>query len=212
MPRDIDREERLTAIAEATIRVARASGAHAVTIRAVAREMGGSTTLVTNYLPSRAALILNVLDRARDRWRDEYLEAARDLGPAERFEALVSRGSEPDESEPVLRALILEIVANAEVEPALRDALHRESEAYRAVLREAALEAGYIEPELAADLGYLVLRGLYFANAEDPEYWAPARMHEVAMAALRALPRAAEAAGTARPPSHRTPHPHQSTA
>lgn len=191
MPRDIDRETRLQDIADATIRVARASGSHAVTIRAVARELGGSTTLVTNYLPSRAALILNVLDRASARWRGEYESSAAGLGPEQRFEALVSWEPEPDETEPVLRALILEIVANAEVEPTLRDALRRESAAYRDVLRQAAAEAGFADPGLAAELGYLLLRGAYFANAEDPAHWTTRRTREVALAALRALPRRA---------------------
>lgn len=191
MPRDIDREARLQDIADATIRVARASGAHAVTIRAVARELGGSTTLVTNYLPSRAALILNVLDRARDRWRGEYESSTAGLPAAQRFEALISWEPEADEIEPVLRALILEIVANADVEPTLREALRRESETYRDALRQAAAEAGYADPALAADLGYLLLRGAYFANAEDPDHWTPARTREVALAALRALPRRA---------------------
>jgi len=189
MPRDINREARLQDIADATIRVARTSGAHAVTIRAVARELGGSTTLVTNYLPSRAALILNVLDRARDRWREEYESSTSELPPARRFEALISWEPEPDEIEPVLRALILEIVANAEVEPTLREALHRESEAYRGVLRQAARAAGFVDPDIATDLGYLLLRGAYFASAEDAAYWTPAHTREVALAALHALPR-----------------------
>jgi len=189
MPKDIDREARLQAIADATIGVARASGANAVTIRAVARELGGSTTLVTNYLPSRAALILNVLDRASARWRAEYEGVTDGLSPAERFEALVSWEPDGDEVEPVLRALILEIVANAETEPTLRDALRRESESYRAVLRDAAREAGYADPVLATELGYLLLRGSYFANAEDPAYWHAARTREITLSALRALPR-----------------------
>lgn len=189
MPKDIDPEARLRDIADATVRVARASGAHAVTIRAVARELGGSTTLVTNYLPSRAALILNVLDRASARWRADYEHIAAELSPLQRFEALVAGEPDPDETEAVLRALILEIVANADVEATLRDALRRESEAFREALRRTAAEAGFADADLAADLGYLLLRGAYFANAEDPTRWATRRTREVALAALRALPR-----------------------
>ncbi len=189
MPRDIDIEGRLNDIAEATIRVARRSGANAVTIRAVARELGGSTTLVTNYLPSRAALILNVLDRANNRWRSEYELRAPGLDDRTRFEALVTWEDEPGEVESVLRGLILEIVANAEAEPALRESLRRESDSYRAVLLAAARAAGFADPELATDLGYLMLRGAYFTNAEDPSHWNHRRTREVTLAALRALPR-----------------------
>lgn len=189
MPRDIDREARLADIADATIRVASAAGSQAVTIRAVARELGGSTTLVTNYLPSRAALILNVLDRAQDRWRDEYEATAAELDPLARFETLISLEEDPNGVERVIRGLMLEIVANAEAEPALSEVLHRESEGYRAVVRAAAQEAGFADPELATDLGYLLLRGSYFANAEDADYWDLARTREITRAALLALPR-----------------------
>lgn len=189
MPRDINVEARLNDIAEATIRVARGSGSGAVTIRAVARELGGSTTLVTNYLSSRAALILNVLDRASTRWQHEFEERSSSLDPRARFEALVTLQSDSGDDEPVLRGLILEIVANAEAEPILRESLLRESASYRAALFEAAREAGFEDPELATDLGYLLLRGAYFANAEDPGHWSVSRTRDVASAALRALPR-----------------------
>lgn len=189
MPRDINVEARLNDIAEATIRVARASGSGAVTIRAVARELGGSTTLVTNYLSSRAALILNVLDRASTRWQHEFEQRSTSLDPMARFEALVTLQSDSDDDEPVLRGLILEIVANAEAEPLLRESLLRESTSYRAALLNAAHEAGFEDAELAADLGYLLLRGAYFANAEDSGRWSASRTRDVASATLRALPR-----------------------
>ncbi|MBT2588512.1 TetR/AcrR family transcriptional regulator [Arthrobacter sp. ISL-95] len=189
MPKDVNRAGRLNDIADATIRVARNSGAHAVTIRSVARELGGSTTLVTNYLPSRAGLILNVLDRASEQWNKEYVSLARTLSPLEQFEELICWSPTPDEAASVFRTLILEIVANADTEPVLRRALQRESRKYRDELYMAAVRAGFIDPQLAADTGYLLLRGVYFANAEDPEYWTTARMREVAIATVRALPR-----------------------
>lgn len=188
MPRDIDVDARLHDIAEATIRVARRHGASSVTIRAVARELGGSTTLVTNYLPSRASLILNVLDRASTRWRSIYERMPAGIDARSRFEALITWEEDPDDVQPVLRGLILEIVANAETEPTLRNSLRRESDSYRAALRSAAEEAGFADPQLATNLGYLLLRGAYFTNAEDPEYWNHSRTREIILAALRALP------------------------
>ncbi|HJG47134.1 TetR family transcriptional regulator, partial [Corynebacterium variabile] len=62
MPREVDTSARLQRIADATLAVAREQGTRAVTLRAVAKELGGSTTLVTNYLKTRADLILNALD------------------------------------------------------------------------------------------------------------------------------------------------------
>ena len=48
MPREVDADQRLADIAAATLHVARDTGAQSVTIRSVARQLGGSTTLVTS--------------------------------------------------------------------------------------------------------------------------------------------------------------------
>jgi AcrR family transcriptional regulator len=199
MPREVDADQRLADIAAATIRVARSAGSHAVTIRSVAKELGGSTTLVTNYLPSRAALILNALDRGRDRWQaalDESLGAA---APEDRFGAVIEWSLTTGPDEPVLRALILEIVANADREPDLRTALHRESSAFQQVLVEEARTAGYREPEHVAGLAYLLVRGSYVASAEDPARWDEAQLREVIHATLAAQPRTGASSD---PPAH----------
>ena len=189
MPREVDAEQRLADIAAATIRVARSAGSHAVTIRSVAKELGGSTTLVTNYLPSRAALILNALDRGRDRWQVALDESLAGAAPMDRFTVVIEWSLTTGPDEPVLRALILEIVANADREPDLRTALHRESSAYQQLLVEEARGAGYLEPEHVAGLAYLLVRGSYVASAEDPARWDEAQLREVIHATLAAQPR-----------------------
>lgn len=189
MPKEVDRDARLAEIAEATIQIVRTLGSKAVTIRSVARQLGGSTALVTNYLPSRSALILNVLDRVNARWIEEYERKSPKLEPLERFFELLSWRSHPDDSEVVFRALIFEIITNAESEPALLDKLQRESRIYREVLVAAASDAGFIFPLRAADIGYLLLRGQYFANAENPDYWRPELMREITVSMLSGLSR-----------------------
>ena len=189
MPREVDADQRLADIAAATIRVARSAGSHAVTIRSVATELGGSTTLVTNYLPSRAALILNALDRGRDRWQVALDDALAAAAPEDRFAAVIEWSLTTGPDEPVLRALILEIVANADREPDLRAALHRESSAYQRVLVEQAETSGYADPEQVAGLAYLLVRGSYVASAEDPARWNEAQLREVIHATLAAQPR-----------------------
>lgn len=58
MPRHVEREERLNQIASAALAVARSEGVPAVTFRRVATEMNaGSTTVITHYVESRAALV-----------------------------------------------------------------------------------------------------------------------------------------------------------
>lgn len=58
MPRHVERDVRLNQIAAAALAVARRDGVSAVTFRRVAAEMkAGSTTVVTHYVDSRAALV-----------------------------------------------------------------------------------------------------------------------------------------------------------
>lgn len=192
MPREVDVNQRLADIAAATIRVARVTGAQSVTIRSVARELGGSTTLVTNYLPSRAALIMNALDLGRDRWLEERGAAVAVLPPPDRLAALVdwSLSSTPDDL--VLRTLILEIVANADVEPELRQSLQRESEEFRRVLETTARESGFADPAHVAELLYILVRGAYIATMEDPSHWDENRVRGMLRATMATLPRTSE--------------------
>lgn len=189
MPRDVDVDQRLRDIAAATVRVADASGAHAVTIRSVATELGGSTTLVTNYLKSRAALILNALDHGRDRWRDELGTALAGVSDGDRLAAVVDWSLTSTSDDPVLRSIILEIVANAGVEPDLAGALRRESAEFRDLLREAATASGYADPARTAAVAYLLVRGAYFAITENPDEWSDAHVRAVIFATLAAQPR-----------------------
>lgn len=189
MPREVNADQRLADIAEATIRVARANGAQAVTIRSVARELGGSTTLVTNYLPTRAALIANALDRARDRWNAERERAAVTTGRPEPLVALLTASLTSTSDDPVLRALILEIVANASVEPELGANLRRESTLFQDELALAAAESGYADARRVAELAYLLLRGATIAAAEDPVYWDDAHLREVILESVTELHR-----------------------
>ncbi|MFK4837821.1 TetR/AcrR family transcriptional regulator [Microbacterium sp. ZW T2_14] len=189
MPREVDADQRLADIAAATIRVARSGGSHAVTIRSVAKELGGSTTLVTNYLPSRAALILNALDHGRDRWQTTLEASLAAAAPEDRFAAVIEWSLTTGPDEPVLRALILEIVANADREPDLRAALHRETADFQRGLLEEARRAGYADPEHVAGLAYLLVRGSYVASSEDPARWDEPQLRHVIHATLSAQPR-----------------------
>lgn len=189
MPREVDAAQRLQDIAAATVRVARRSGANAVTIRSVAQELGGSTTLVTNYLPSRAALILNALDQGGDRWLVERAEAVAAAPPAQRLEALIEWSLSSTNDDPVLRTLILEIVANADVEPEMRASLRRESIEFQEFLARTAAESGFVDPRRVAELTYILIRGASIASAEDPDQWTDQALREVIHRTVAALPR-----------------------
>ncbi|THG33273.1 TetR/AcrR family transcriptional regulator [Naasia lichenicola] len=192
MPREVDAEQRLADIADATVRVARATGAQSITIRSVARELGGSTTLVTNYLPTRAALISNALDHARDRWRGERDQAGQEA-PADPLGALLESVLTSTNDDPVLRTLILEIAANAPVEPELREGLRRESTLFQDELADAAGESGHPDARRSGQIAYLLLRGAIIATAEDPQLWNEAHLRDLIIGAVAALGHASSA-------------------
>ncbi|GAA1698511.1 hypothetical protein GCM10009792_18200 [Microcella alkalica] len=198
MPRPVDSDQRLADIADATVRVARENGAQAVTVRSVARALGGSTTLVTNYLPTRSALIMNALDRARDRWKTEREGAARNADSTP-LEAMLDAVLTSNADDPALRTLILEIVADATLDPQLRDRMRRESEDFQVELADAATRSGHRNPQLVADILYLALRGSIIASAEDPALWGEARLRSILLEAVDALPHDGPSPKTHRP-------------
>lgn len=85
----IDRDARLDELAAATVEVAVARGVYAVTIRAIAARMGGSTTVVTRFITSRAALINNVIRFIEARRTDELRAEVDTRSGTERIRPLI---------------------------------------------------------------------------------------------------------------------------
>lgn len=177
MPIDVQVDERLAAIAAATLRVAEARGADGITIRAVAEEMGGSTTLVTNYLPSRAALISNAVDHVVARWRDEEAASLEGVAPEDALEAMALWACTTTGDDVLVRHLFLEMLAKSRADVNAR--MREDAAEGHAQLREAAAAGAAPDPDLAADVLHLVLRGYYLASVEDPERWTTERVSPV---------------------------------
>jgi AcrR family transcriptional regulator len=178
VPIDVKPEERLAQIAEATLRVVEKRGADGVTIRAVADEMGGSTTVVTNYIPTRTRLISNAVHHAIAEWNDELERSLADGAPEDEFRTLARWSSSTTGDDPIIRQLFIELLAKAGPGEEL-EALRRDGEEHREHFRVAAAAAGVADPDFAADLMHLVLRGFYLAAVEDPKHWSTERVEPV---------------------------------
>lgn len=189
MPREVDTSARLQRIADATLAVAREQGTRAVTLRAVAKELGGSTTLVTNYLKTRADLILNALDHADARWNEELEDALSRCAREDRLLVTAEWALFTRSNDTVPRALIIEILANATVEPEMAANLAREAGKVREQLITAASESGFRHPEQVAETVYLISRGASFANIEDAARWPETRALDVIRRILDAAER-----------------------
>lgn len=179
MPIAVDVEHRLREIAEATLDIVAARGADAVTIREVASRVGGSTTLVTNYLPTRAALLLNAIEHAFGDWRRE-LDEVIDSTPDEHRLAAVCRWScSTSGHDQQLRKLLVEMLARSGSSSAPSAVIRSDARSHHEVLLSAATAAGSPDPALAANALHLALRGFYLSTLEDPEQWTSKRVTPV---------------------------------
>jgi AcrR family transcriptional regulator len=204
MPIDIEPKVRLAQIAEATMRVAETRGADGVTIRAVAEEMGGSTTLVTNYIPSRTQLIKNAVLHALEGWQEDFDNEREGVAAEDELRTLAVWSVSTRGDDTTMRHLFIELLARATADTGL-DALREDSEEHRTRFRDAAEAAGVADPEFAADLLYLVTRGFYFATVEQPDEWTTERVTPVMLQLLGLLSAAAPKKRGAAAPAGRAP-------
>lgn len=177
MPVEVDGAKRLDDIAEATLRVAERDGPGAITIRAVAAELGGSTAVVTYYVASRAELLRNVIRYAQRQWREDMLRATDGLKGRELLEALALWSVSTVGHDRAVRHLWLDMAARAPADSAAFRDLRNDTAEHRGTIRDAL--AGAVDPrdvEVGADVLYLMLRGFYFLSVEDPEHWTDDRI------------------------------------
>lgn len=187
MPIQVDVAERRQSIAEATFRVAARDGMAGVTLRSVAGEMGASTTVITNYLPTRADLLINAIDVLGGEWMEEVDEIrSRRAGRAALAEVIRSAVDWDDEE--LMRCRFW--VAVMSTTPRTRDVDFHLAEAagrVRAVLEELLEEIEVADPEAAADLLFLFAQGVAASIVEDPDGWPRKRTIKAADLALDAV-------------------------
>jgi len=177
MPIIVDEGARRALIAGATLRLAQREGVGAVTIRAVARELGRSTVFVTNYLGTRTELLLNVLSFVRAEW-DLALDglAGTDGDRRPSLWELVRWSATEDEFDRTVRHLWLEVLSRPTAEPELFRTLREDARRQHDDLAAAAAAGAAAPSGALADLAYLVLRGYYVSSIEDGARWTPERV------------------------------------
>jgi len=187
MPIQVDVGQRRTDIAEATFRVAAHEGLGAVTIRSVAAELGSSTTVITNYLPTRTELLANAIDRLADEWLTELDALSADGDPAEALRRVMEAAVSWDDDE-LLRcqfwvAVLSEPNRSSEVQRQLIEA----AESVRVVLEKLAEQCGHPKPSAAADLLFLFAQGAFASIVEAPTRWTADRLRAAARAMVEAV-------------------------
>ena len=71
MPKTVDHDERREEIAQAAIEILAQGGPRMLTMRALARKLGGSLRLVNHYYPTRRALLEGLQEQMDQGWQAE---------------------------------------------------------------------------------------------------------------------------------------------
>ena len=188
MPKYVDHDERRTEIAEAALRMIARDGPGAVSIRALAKELGGSTSMVTYYYPTREAVLRDLGHRLCRRWIDD-LDRQLDGLPngRQRLEAvlhwLLPLEDEDRETESARFALLA-----ARSDPELRAILLDFDGEMRGVLRRHL--DGIVDDQRAAvvaDALRALTNGIVVDAVLAPAAWPPERQLEVLNVAVAPL-------------------------
>ncbi len=187
MPIQVDVVQRRRAIAEATFTVAATRGIQAVTLRSVAAEMGTSTTAITNYLPTRADLLVNAVDEMGREWLEELETIRRAARGAEALRRLMRAAVAWDADEYLRCAFWVTLLAEKGRDERIDAHLAAASAQVKGVIEEVLAECGHPDAGTAADLLFLFAQGVFVSIVEAPRAWTPARATAAADLAVEAV-------------------------
>lgn len=176
MPKYVDHDARREEIVNATLRILAERGPRGLTIRSVAEEMGGSSTVVTHYFPTRDSLIEGVVDSFAEWSETLYAIEAGSADARERLRVFlhwfVPASEEALNEERARMNLLAERNSYPPVEGFIRSV-----DTWARTLIGEHLE-GLADPdeiEGLVDLIRVVTNGVALAAVELPEDWPPER-------------------------------------
>ena len=187
MPIQVDIEQRRRAIAEATFAVAAREGIQAVTLRSVAAEMGASTTAITNYLPTRADLLVNAVDEMGREWLEELEGIRTETHGPDALRRLMRAAVAWDAGEYLRCAFWVTLLAEKGRDERIDAHLAETSTQVRSAIEEVVAECGHPRPGDAADMLFLVAQGVFVSIVESPTAWPPERVVAAADLAVNAV-------------------------
>ncbi|GAQ63066.1 TetR/AcrR family transcriptional regulator [Streptomyces scabiei] len=174
VPRYVDPEERVRDIVVASLQALSEGGLAELTLRKIAKRMGGSITLITHYFANREALLDAVLEYALSD-ADTILEELEQVAdPRERLRVAL-RWFLPDTPEALTqeRARVA-LLTHQGAEPVIGRHLQRMEPAMRAVLVRAVEElVPADELEGTVDTLRIWVSGIALSVVEHPEIWTP---------------------------------------
>ncbi|NND03766.1 MAG: TetR/AcrR family transcriptional regulator [Acidimicrobiia bacterium] len=187
MPIQVDLETRLSEIAAATLRVAGVGGLRGVTIRSVAAELGASTTVITNYLPTRSSLLVNALRHIESSWLSELEAELVGSTPAQSLRKAMRLAVSWDAEELLRAHFWIAVLAVQQRDEQIQGHLDESNAAFRSVFAKLVDQCGHPDPASAADRLLLITQGAFVSIVETPSEWTNARLIAVADGAVDAV-------------------------
>lgn len=184
MPIQVDLEARRAEIAAATLRVADRDGLRGVTIRSVASELNASTTFITNYLPTRPALLVNALRHIEERWLGELESELSGSDPATALRAAMRSAVQWDEEELLRSHFWIAVLAVPNRDDELQGYLNESTAAFKFVFTKLVDQCGHGDPAGAADHLLLIAQGAFVSIVETPQEWTNERLVAIADSAV----------------------------
>lgn len=176
MPRYVDPEQRRAEILSAVIHALGEGGFSGFTIRSLAKRMGGSSTLVTHYFPTRDSLLDALLSQTLEDAEKERETLLSIDDPRERLHAVLAFFLPDSDESLALERVRVAMVPHMRIEPTVYDFFQRLEPGMRGLMR-AALEE-FVAPEqldAMVDMLRVWTSGLALSAVEHPEMWTPER-------------------------------------
>ncbi|MFD8627909.1 TetR/AcrR family transcriptional regulator [Streptomyces hygroscopicus] len=192
----MDPEERVRDIATASLQALSEGGLSELTLRKIARRMGGSITLITHYFPNREALLKAVLEYALAD-ADAFLGELEEItDPGERVRTALEWFLPNSEEALLQERARVALLTHQGAEPIIRQHLQRMEPAMRAVLARGVEDlVPADELDGTVDMVRVWVSGMALSVVEHPEIWTPERQLAAMERFIRMLSFAEHAAG-----------------
>lgn len=176
MPRSLDVQSRKQDIAEATMSLLAQGGSRALTVKALAAELGGSTTLVTHIYPRKADLYEGVLEWLESDLETSLRAAADTTDDRANLRALIEWCLPLDARSLETERMRLGLLPRADDDDSIREFLDKLEMRMRALIRE---RLAPVVPDEKLDIltAYVrsITNGAVLSAAEHPEKWTRSR-------------------------------------
>lgn len=189
MPRFVDAEQRRADILDAAAIALSEEGYGRMTLRSLAKRMGGSSTLVTHYFSTKDSLVTALVERvlAEAAGVREELVAIED--PTERVRALIDLFMPTDDASLQDEKVRFALLPYKDTDPAIGELFSRTEPSMRELIRaglDGAIAGGVLEEFV--DVVRAWGSGIALSAVEHPEIWTPERQAAACDRFLAMLP------------------------